>query len=473
MRAGYHCQCNTFQFNQSKFNWEDFSCIALNYIFLRFSLTTFRDTFSITFRGESSRGDTNCRVRTEQIQRSDGSVLVRYRPTVTCWNVQLSIKWRDQHVGESPYALKDRLYPENCHCPQSLGGFLENCPRSDDQIDKDLNAFRMINYTRARQSLLDQFEKSSPGALAVCQVTMIAIGSMYILTQKLFAFQYIVKDQRVFRRCFGQHVGFKMFMDSLLLSLTRKATLPDLELFVNLGDWPIMKKGGQSRTIGPRPVFSWCGSDDSFDIVLPTYDLTESTLEAMNRVTLDIISVQQTRVPWKDKSDRAFWRGRDANRQRLDLAQLSQRHPDLINASLTNFFFFRDEEKRFPKAPYVPFFRFFDYKYSINVDGTVAAYRLPYLLAGDSLLLKQDSPYYEHFYKKLVPYEHFVPFKRDLSDLPEKIRWAKDNEDLVLKIVERANRFANEHLMPMNIFCYHMLLLQVRQRESSFIIQPP
>ena len=33
------------------------------------------------------------------------------------------------------------------------------------------------------------------------------------------------------------------------------------------------------------------------------------------------------------------------------------------------------------------------------MDGTVAAYRLPYLLAADSVVLKQEAKYYEHFYK--------------------------------------------------------------------------
>ena len=71
------------------------------------------------------------------------------------------------------------------------------------------------------------------------------------------------------------------------------------------------------------------------------------------------------------------------------------------------------------------------HKYQINIDGTVAAYRFPYLLAGNSLVLKQDSPYYEYFYKDLKPFEHYVPIKRDLSDIMEKIQWAKDNEEKV------------------------------------------
>lgn len=346
-------------------------------------------------------------------------------------------------MGESPYAFAENLYPENCYCPQDLNDFMDSagCATVEEQIDKDLNAFRTMNYTKARNALLEQFENSRASAIAICR--------------------YAVKNNQIFRGCFGQHVGFKMFMDSMLLSMTRKMLLPDFEIFVNLGDWPVMKKGGQSRTSGPKPVFSWCGSDDSYDIVMPTYDLTESTIDNMDRVTLDIMSVQKHRVAWDEKADKAFWRGRDARRERLQLVDIARAHPDLLNASLTNFFFFREEEKRYGKTPYISFFKFFEYKYSINVDGTVAAYRLPYLLAGDSLLMKQDSPFYEHFYKKMIPNEHFVPFKRDLSNLVEQIQWAKDNEDLVLKIIRSANDFVNENLMPRNIYCYNALLFKV------------
>lgn len=413
------------------------------------SITTpCKETFTVQFVGHSRTGGPHCRVRTEQIERGDGVIIIRYRPIVTCWDVQLVVKWRDEHVGESPYTFSENLYPEKCHCPQKLSEFVEaaNCPMFEDQIKKDLTAFRSLNYTKMRKSLLDEFQASHASSLAVCQ--------------------YLVKENRVYRQCFGEHVGFKMFVDSLLLSLVRKVKLPDFEIFVNLGDWPVMKKGGKSRTAGPKPIFSWCGSDDSFDIVMPTYDLTESTIDNMDRVTLDIISVQKGRVPWEEKQNKAFWRGRDARKERLQLVDLARRQPDLINASLTNFFFFRDQEAKYGKEKHISFFKFFDYRYSINIDGTVAAYRLPYLLAGDSLLMKQESTFYEHFYKKLKPYEHYLPFKRDLSNLIEQIKWAQENEDLVLKMIQNANEFVNQNLMPRNIYCYHVLLFWVSTRRS-------
>jgi len=86
--------------------------------------------------------------------------------------------------------------------------------------------------------------------------------------------------QQVYRRTQGQHVGFKMFSDDFFRSLTRKVRLPDVEFIINLGDWPLEHRRTDEK---PLPIFSWCGSDDTRDIVMPTYDVTESTLETMGR----------------------------------------------------------------------------------------------------------------------------------------------------------------------------------------------
>lgn len=69
-----------------------------------------------------------------------------------------------------------------------------------------------------------------------------------------------------------------MFMDNILLSISRKAILSDTEFFVNLGDWPLVDK-----TSKLYPIFSWCGSSDTYDIVMPTYDIAESSLQNMGR----------------------------------------------------------------------------------------------------------------------------------------------------------------------------------------------
>ena len=41
---------------------------------------------------------------------------------------------------------------------------------------------------------------------------------------------------------------------------------------MNLGDWPLEKRKIEE---GPNPLFSWCGSPDTFDIVMPTWDMVK------------------------------------------------------------------------------------------------------------------------------------------------------------------------------------------------------
>lgn len=103
----------------------------------------------------------------------------------------------------------------------------------------------------------------------------------------------------------------------------------------------------------------------------------------------------------------------------------------------------------------------FQYKYLVNVDGTVAAYRLPYLLAGGGLVFKQNSPFYEHFYPDLRPWEHYVPVLRNLSDLVDQIQWARENDATAKKIAQNAQKYANERLLPKDIICYHAVLFIV------------
>lgn len=301
--------------------------------------TSLPNSYEIKIIGSSRHGA--CRSTVNQINRGDGSVIVRYRIVDKCKNVEIHIRYDGQPVAKSPYKIDYEVRSDSCNCPLNINYWLElnECPTFEKQIDDDLKPFRSVNFTNLREKILQKYHM--PGSVSLCN--------------------YVIKNNEIFRQCYGQYTGFKMFMDALLVSLVRKLKLPDTEFFINLGDWPLVKKGGQSRTTGPYPIFSWCGSEDTFDIVLPTYDLTESTLENMGRVSLDMLSVQAAGKMWAEKENKAFWRGRDSRRERLNLVDIARQTPDLFNVSLTNFFFFRDEEETYgPKAAHISFMNFFD-----------------------------------------------------------------------------------------------------------------
>ncbi|XP_058500526.1 protein O-glucosyltransferase 3 [Solea solea] len=377
------------------------------------------------------------------LDRGDGSFLMRYRLYGTALKgLKVEVLHQDAAVAGSPYILPGPVYHEYCDCPEpdaSLWQSVMQCPAEEPQILADFKAFPSVDLQRLRQEVPLRF--SNRGGLV----------------------HYAIIDNRLYRRTLGKYTDFKMFSDEMLHSLMRKVKVPDVEFFINVGDWPLET----SRT-DPFPVLSWCGSTDTRDIVLPTYEVTHSTLETMRGVTNDLLSVQgNAGPPWANKTARAFFRGRDSREERLQLVSMSKKHPELLDAGITGWFFFRDREKDVGKAPLIGFFDFFKYKYQVNVDGTVAAYRFPYLMLGNSLVLKQDSQYYEYFYSQLKAGTHYVPVKRNLSDLLEKVQWAKENDAEAREMARVGQAAARELLQPSRLYCYYYSVLHMYSERQS------
>ena len=90
---------------------------------------------------------------------------------------------------------------------------------------------------------------------------------------------------------------------------------------------------------------------------------TPCSLSPTSRVSLTTLSVQKTRgEAWETREPRAFFRGRDSNRERLDLVRLHRNETELFDVALTNWFFFTkeySEEVYGPKAKHVSFHDFF------------------------------------------------------------------------------------------------------------------
>lgn len=152
------------------------------------------------------------------------------------------------------------IYHEECDCPEedfSSWASEYGCHKRIKQVQQDMTPFQNINMVDVLANMQKLF--TNPGTSSYCN--------------------YVIKNNELYRKCYGKHVGFNMFSDAILTSVMRKVILPDQSFLINLGDWPLAEKKFNMLL----PVFSWCGSDETYDIVLPTYDLTESTLQNMGR----------------------------------------------------------------------------------------------------------------------------------------------------------------------------------------------
>ncbi|KAK3578460.1 hypothetical protein CHS0354_038549 [Potamilus streckersoni] len=67
---------------------------------------------------------------------------------------------------------------------------------------------------------------------------------------------------------------------------------------------------------------------------------------------------------------------------------------------------------------------------------------------------------------------HYIPFKRDLGDLKEKLQWAKDNDEKAQQISRNGRQFVMDHLLPKNIFCYHVKLFQEFSKKLVYKPKP-
>lgn len=95
-----------------------------------------------------------------------------------------------------------------------------------------------------------------------------------------------------------------------------------------------------------------------------------------------------------------------------------------------------------------------NYKYILNIDGHVAAYRLSVELSMYSVVLLVQSDWKLWYSDRLIPYKHYVPIKSDLSDLVDQIKWCRENDELCEEISKNARKFYELYLNKKGIFDY-------------------
>lgn len=104
----------------------------------------------------------------------------------------------------------------------------------------------------------------------------------------------------------------------------------------------------------------------------------------------------------------------------------------------------------------------------VDVDGNSWSSRFTELLSVESVVFKQESEYWDWFWPLLTPYEHFIPVKRDLSDLIPLLRnWSQRGEALHA-IATESSALYRRLLTPSKQLCYlHVLLTEYATLETE------
>jgi hypothetical protein len=276
----------------------------------------------------------------------------------------------------------------------------------------------------------------------------------------------------------------------MLLTLCKERKVPDIELFINRRDFPILKRDLTepydsifNDTAFPLishkfekycPILGMCTTKNHSEILIPTIEdwarvssVDGKYFDPPREFNYDF----STR--WEDKKNIAVFRGTTTgegttidNNPRLKLASLDGKiknldagitkwntrcrkefgqkflttiEPQKLGLTLKGFLSPEEQSK---------------YKYIINVDGHVTAYRLSLELSMGSVILLRRSKYKIWYTDNLIEFEHFVPLKEDLSDLQEKINWCIENDEKCKEIAQNALDFYNRYLTKSSILDY-------------------
>eukprot|EP00117_Sycon_ciliatum_P028601 scpid59976/ scgid22949/ KDEL motif-containing protein 1 len=396
-------------------------------------------------------------LKTKVFDRGDGTYQCEYFFNTQPDQMHIEIRTKTGEVvgTKDRYELKNPEV-ESCVCPTTEEDFAKQygCRESATQIDIDFAKFPSIT-----QEMIDK--------------------AMEVLNEREASIvHYVFKNGKIYAKVHGKYEGFKQYADKMWLALARRVKLPDMEFLFNMGDWPQSNLSAQGL-----PVVSWGASNDTDDIVVPTYKVVLGTVfgtDLENMREMDGLSYK-TSGGWTKKKNKMIWRGRDCNKMRVDFVDgVAAENSNLIDAQISrNHFDYyptpedRRKDKRLhagKKVKRMAFEDYFKYKYILNLDGTVAAYRLSTLLAGDSVVFKHDSKWHEHFYADLEPFVHYIPLKDDLSDTMEQLKWARNHDKRVRKIVAQSRQFVRDHLSNEAVYCYY---LRVAQRYRAAMTYKP
>ncbi|KAG2431434.1 hypothetical protein HXX76_009449 [Chlamydomonas incerta] len=216
----------------------------------------------------------------------------------------------------------------------------------------------------------------------------------------------------------------------------------------------------------------WCNF--GFDrCPMPAMAITKRGPDAMELLSPFMVASEHPlyNYPFELKHDKAFFNGRPnwgaspkifngtTYWSRAHMSNLSMREPDRVQAALMGeqqwFLGGRKAEGEVSLKNHAR------WKYVMNLDGVTYAGRLSRLMHTDSVLLKEETIWFEFFTRAMKEGVHYLPiFKNGPDDVLDVMRdWGNRTLDLK-RIAWNTQQFARRYLCPRARMLYFRRLLQ-------------
>lgn len=302
-------------------------------------------------------------------------------------------------------------------------------------------------------------------------------------------------------------------MKDMLETLCTERQLPDIELFINKRDFPLIRNtrtepyehiyGSENYPLTSHryetyvPILSMVTTDVNADIPIPTAEdwARVGSQELGKYFSPDCRNYNYDfSMEWERRIPTAVFRGASTGcgvtmetNPRLMVSYLSTISPiengfRLLDAGITKWNLrprkhISSEYLKLINTSTMPFnlvqsltpAQQSQYKYIVHVDGHVSAFRLSLELSSGSVLLIAESKYRLWFRKQLKEYVHYVPVNADLSNLFEQIRWCRTHDAECKQIAANAKRFYETFLKKDGILDYmQTLFIKLKSVTGSY-----
>lgn len=279
----------------------------------------------------------------------------------------------------------------------------------------------------------------------------------------------------------GQIFGPEGNSKELLTKILENYEVPNVDVILQEQDiiW--------NHSILPGPVLVTCKMPEAKKLIHFPVQLWSPWA---NEIVPTIEKISKN-SPWETKQNKAFWRGinSDADNyndrkkwthyRRGKVCALSNQYPEFIDAAFsgTRHWLVRedllDEFLAFFPRKIASWEEYLQHKYLLDLDGCVAATPgYAWKLLSNCAVLKHDSRFTLYFSKALQPWVHYIPLNNDVSDIFEKITWAREHDEETKQIAENGRLFAEENLLPDHLYLYCFKVLKKYASLQKFKPRP-
>jgi hypothetical protein len=299
----------------------------------------------------------------------------------------------------------------------------------------------------------------------------------------------------------------------MIIEMCKNRKIPDIDFFINRRDFPLLKNDetepydniwGENTPLQSHkydkyiPILSMSKKSNYADILSPTYDDWAKIRSEENKWFIKTCKDfdKPFDTPWETKKPIAVFRGSNSGigvdhitNPRINLIYtyhniIDEEDKKLLDVGITkwnlrprkssdNIFLSHvntNYMKDYGTKPYLSYKEYSEYKYIIHIDGYVSAFRLSTELSMGSVILMVESEWKLWFSEYLKPWTHYVPVNKNLSDIVEKIKWCRENDDKCKEISNNAKIFHTKFLNKNSILDYlQKTMFELKNKMGDYL----